>query len=92
MEQIVCLASKQQKKTKRIARSYKTSLGAFIFAPTGGLAQGSTNGHVDIKETYKMTKKAIKGKCGNFTNEQLNALRQLHECAGDLWRQLKSSG
>lgn len=89
MEQIVSLDSKHMWNANRFASSYKTSLGAFIFAPTGGLAQGSTSGHVDIKETYKMTKKAIKGKCGNFTNEQLNALKQLHECAGDLWETVK---
>lgn len=89
MEQIVSLDSKHMWNANRMANSYKTSIGAFLYAPTGGLAQGSTTGHVDIKETYKMTKKAIKGKCGNFTSDQLAALKQLHEYAADLWETVK---
>lgn len=88
MERIVELDKKHQWNNNTFTDSYKTTAG-MLLTPVFSNITGSTKAHTDIKQVYKYTRKALKGKSGNLTTEQKNALRKLHDLVGDLWANVK---
>lgn len=88
MERIVELDKKHQWNNNTFVDSYKTTAG-MLLTPIFPNLQGSTKAHTDIKQVYKYTRKALKGKSGNLTSEQKSALRKLHDLVGDLWANVK---
>lgn len=88
MERIVELDRKHQWNNNTFVDSYKTTAG-MLLTPIFANITGSTKAHTDIKQVYKYTRKALKGKSGNLTSEQKSALRKLHDLVGDLWANVK---
>ena len=88
MEQIVELDRKHQWNANTFSTRYRQVVSPLNFlcpmTPVGG-----SEHHTNIKQTYIFTKKAIKGSVGNFTSEQLETLKQLHDLSGDLWGTVK---
>jgi len=87
MEKIVDMDKKHRWNNNSFVHRYKTTAGMVLSLLPN--VTGSTEGHTDIKQVYKWTKKAIKGKSGNFTNEQLKTLTHLNDLTGDLWACVK---
>ena len=88
MERIVELDRKHQWNNNTFVDLYKTTAG-MLLTPVFTNLQGSTKAHTDIKQVYKYTHKALKGKSGNLTADQKSALRKLHDLVGDLWANVK---
>ena len=88
MERIVELDRKHQWNNNTFVDLYKTTAG-MLLTPVFPNITGSTKAHTDIKQVYKYTRKALKGKSGNLTAEQKSALRKLHDLVGDLWANVK---
>lgn len=87
MEKIVDLDKKHRWNNNTFVHSYKTTAGLMLSIIPN--VTGSTKAHTDIKQVYHWTKKAVKGKSGNFTNEQIRALSRLNDLVGDLWGTVK---
>lgn len=92
MEEIVKLDKQHRWNANSFGSRYKETINPVRFligiAP-GGSPIGSSEQHSNIKQAYHSTKKAIKGKRGAFTSEQINALRKLNDLTGDLWANVK---
>lgn len=92
MEEIVKLDKQHRWNANTFGSRYKETINPVRFliglAP-GGSPVGSSEQHSNIKQAYHSTKKAIKGKRGAFTSEQINALRKLNDLTGDLWANVK---
>ena len=92
MEEIVKMDKTHRWNANTLGSRYKTSAGllnpiAFllpIIVPQSNLS-GSSEQHTNIKQVYHSTKKALKGKRGNFTSEQLQTLSKLNELVDKLW-------
>ena len=87
MERIVELDKKHRWNNNEFVHSYKTTAG-LLLAPIKNIT-GSSKSHTDIKQVYSYTKKAIKGKVGNFTPEQKRTLSRLNDLVGELWASVK---
>ena len=87
MERIVSLDNKHQWNNNTFVHSYRTTTDMFVSLFPN--ITGSSKAHTDIKQVYFCTNKAIKGKSGNFTPEQRNALTRLHSLVEDLWLNVK---
>lgn len=87
MERIVDLDKKHRWNNNTFVHTYRTTAGLMLSILPN--VTGSSQSHTDIKEVYYWTKKAIKGKSGNFTNEQINTLNRLNGLVGDLWGTVK---
>lgn len=82
MEEIVKLNKSHRWNNNTFVNRYRTSAGMFMLIPN---VTGSSENHTDVKQVYHWTGKAVKGKIGSFTNDQIKTLSQLHELVGDIW-------
>lgn len=91
MENIVKLNKKNQWNNNKFVHSYKTTASSIFPTPIIPWVNptGSTENHTDIKQVHKWTGKAAKGKCGNFTSQQLTTLNRLHGYVDELWANVK---
>lgn len=87
MERIVELDKKHQWNNNNLVNTFKTSAG-FMFPVIPNLT-GSTKAHTDIKQVYALTRKAVKGKCGNFSPSQMRTLSMLNTFVGNIWADVK---
>ena len=92
MEEIVKMDKEHRWNANTFGSRYKTSAGmlnpmGFLLAPIvpPSNLSGSTEQHTNIKQVFHSTRKAIKGKRGNFTQDQIQTLTQLHELVDKLW-------
>lgn len=83
MEAIVKLDKSHRWNNNTFVHRYKTTAGMFLSLFPN--VTGSTESHTDIKQVYHWTGKAVKGKAGSFTNDQIKVLSRLHDLVGDLW-------
>lgn len=88
MEEIVKLNKQHRWNANTFASRY---VKAFSLNPLGGLdglslLPGASEQHTNIKQVYHSTKKALKGKRGNFTPEQTDIIKQLNRLVSELWK------
>lgn len=91
MEEIVKLDKEHRWNANTLGSRYKTTLNpiAIFLFPIFTSVTASSEEHTNIKQVYHSTKKALKGKRGSFTPEQLQTLQRLHDLTGDLWGTVK---
>lgn len=91
MEEIVKLDKEHRWNANTLGSRYKTTtnpVAMFLF-PIFSSITASSEEHTNIKQVYHSTRKALKGKRGSFTSEQLQAIQQLNDLTGDLWGTVK---
>ena len=91
MEEIVKMDKEHRWNANTLGSRYKTTLNpvAIFLFPAFTSVTASSEEHTNIKQVYHSTKKALKGKRGSFTSEQLRTLQRLHDLTGDLWGSVK---
>ena len=91
MEEIVKMDKEHRWNANTLGSRYKTTynpVAIFLF-PIFTSVTASSEEHTNIKQVYHSTNKALKGKRGSFTSEQLQTLQRLHDLTGDLWGTVK---
>lgn len=91
MEEIVKLDKEHRWNANTLGSRYKTTynpVAIFLF-PIFTSVTASSEEHTNIKQVYHSTKKALKGKRGSFTSEQMQTIQRLHDLTGDLWGTVK---
>lgn len=90
MEEIVKLDKQHRWNANSFSSRYKTTFNPlqFLGIPVTSITNTSEE-HGNIKQAFFMTKRAIKGKCGSFTSEQMRVISKLHDLTGDLWGNVK---
>lgn len=83
MEEIVKLNKSHRWNNNTFVHRYRTTAGLTVGMMPN--VTGSTENHTDIKQVHHWTGKAVKGKVGSFTNDQLKVISRLHDLVGDLW-------
>jgi hypothetical protein len=91
MEEIVKLDKEHRWNANTLGSRYKTTFNpvAIFLFPIFTSVTASSEEHTNIKQVYHSTKKALKGKRGSFTPEQMQTLQRLHNLTGDLWGTVK---
>ena len=91
MEEIVKMDKEHRWNANTLGSRYKTTFNpvAIFLLPIFTSVTASSEEHTNIKQVYHSTKKALKGKRGSFTSEQLRTLQRLHDLTGDLWGSVK---
>lgn len=87
MERIVKLDKQHRWNNNAFVHSYRTSAGLLLM-PLSNVV-GSSEQHTNIKEVYRHTRRAVKGKSGEYTPEQAKTLNRLNDLVGDLWGTVK---
>ena len=86
MEEIVKMDKEHRWNANTLGSRYTQSINPWMFLGiTAGSLNNSSEAHTNIKQVYHSTRKAMKGKRGNFTQEQIQTLTQLNELTGKLW-------
>lgn len=96
-EKIVEMEKKHTWNNNTFARQYRTTAGMMIPRPLFPFllpipsinTTGSSEKHTNIKQSHKWIKKALKGKAGQFTNEQLKTISTLKDLVDDMWGTVK---
>lgn len=90
MEEIVKLDKQHRWNANTMGSRYKQSINPMVFLgiPVGSVTASSEQ-HTNIKQVYHSTKKALKGKRGSFSTEQLQTIQKLNDLVGDLWSTVK---
>lgn len=91
MEEIVTMDKQHRWNANSFGSRYKETINPirFLIGIAPGSPSLSSENHSNIKQVYHSTKKALKGKRGSFTSEQMQTLRTLNDLAGDLWANVK---
>jgi len=91
MEEIVKMDKQHRWNANSFGSRYKETINPvrFLIGIAPGSPTLSSENHSNIKQVYHSTKKALKGKRGSFTSEQMQTLRTLNDLAGDLWANVK---
>jgi hypothetical protein len=91
MEEIVKMDKEHRWNANTLGSRYKTTFNpvAIFLLPIFTSVTASSEEHTNIKQVYHSTNKALKGKRGSFTSEQLQTLQRLHDLTGDLWGTVK---
>ena len=96
-EKIAEMDKKHTWNNNTFARQFRTTAGMMIPRsffpfllpiPVANLT-GSSEQHTNIKQSHKWIKKALKGKAGQFTNEQLRTMDNLKDLVDDMWGTVK---
>ena len=95
-EKIVKLNKQHRWNNNTFARNYRTTAGMiprpfFPFLLPVGVANvtGSSESHTNIKQCHKWLKKAIKGKSGQYTSDQVSAMNRLKDLVDEMWGTVK---
>jgi len=88
LEEVVRLNNKHQWTTNAFVHKYRTTAGMAV-SGIGLGTTGSTREHTNLKEVYRWTKKAINGRIGKFTSQQIKTLQRLNEYTKELWKCVK---
>lgn len=87
MEKIVAMDKKKMWNDASAMKTFRTFTSAAVTdLVTGDLASKE---HVDVKNAYIYTGRALKGKYGNFDQKQIQALSSLHDALSDVWKNTK---
>lgn len=91
MEEIAKLDKEHRWNANTLGSRYKTTFNplTMFLLPAVKSITNSAEGHTNIKQVHHSTKKALKGKRGSFTPEQLRTIQRLHDLVGDLWATVK---
>jgi len=96
-EKIVEMDKKHTWNNNTFARQFRTTAGMmfprsffpFLLPIPVANVTGSSEQHTNIKQSHKWIKKALKGKAGQFTNEQLRTMNNLKDLVDDMWGTVK---
>ena len=87
MEKIVAMDKKKMWNDKSAMDTFRTFTSAPVYnMVTGDLASSK---HVDVKNAYIYTSRALKGKYGNLDQKQKQALSSLNGLLSDVWKNTK---
>lgn len=86
MEEIVELNKRNAWNNNTLSHMSRTSAGLFHWLFPNG---GSSKAHTDIKQAYFQIGKAIKGKSGGYSPDQLKALSELRDHVEKIWIDVK---
>ena len=93
MEKIVAMDKKKMWNDKSAMDTFKTytSGGHSVLGTSSGFVASdlASSQHVDVKNAYIYTSKALKGKYGKFDQKQLQALSSLKELLSSVWKNTK---
>lgn len=84
MTKIVQLDRSHRWTNNAFADHYKTFLGQFFFTD-----RGAESNYTDLKSTYVLLNRAIKGKMGTFKSDEMKALTTLKDICGEIWKTVK---
>ena len=87
-EKIVSMDKQHRWNNNTFSRQYRTTTSMFLFFLCPNI-NGSSEEHTNIKQLHHWLGKAVNGKAGNFTSEQMSTLSQLRDLVSDMWGTVK---
>ena len=87
-EQIVAMNKQHRWNNNTFSRQYRTTTSMFLGFLVPNI-HGAAEQHTNIKQLHHWLHKAIHGRAGSFTNEQMDALERLYELVADMWGTVK---
>ena len=87
-EKIVSMNKQHRWNNNTFSRQYRTTTSSFLFFLVPNI-NGATAEHTNIKQLHHWLGKAVKGRAGSFTTEQISTLNKLRALVADMWGTVK---